>query len=597
MVFEMFTHPDAPYHNGTSYYVRDDKPFSLDTLRAAAAMVVARHEALRTSIDLSSYSRPMQLVHAEAEMPVGAQDLRHLPEDEQEREIRRYMSAERRRLFDLEHPTLMRLFAHLTSGDGWWISITECHPIIEGWGYHLMLMEVLTCYNALQEDRTPELRPLPEIRFADFVAAELEALRSPEDIGYWKQVVTETPPLAIPASWGGGPKEEHPVYDIEMPFEDLRESLLNFASRARVPLKSVMHAAHLKVMSMLTIEPGFSTGLVCDARPEATGADRVFGMYLNTVPFGFSRGADTWMDLVRQVFAREVELWPHRRYPVAAIQREVTGGGRLNQILFNYLDFNTVDSDLVDIHTGIDYSPNEFQLVIVAHRSGLLRLSAKPETVSRPYGELLMSMYRKVLEAMAADSGGDARGSLLPDEEWERVVRTHNRTDVEWPEAMTHGLFEDRARENPGAVAVIAQDGTEVTYGELNARANRLAHHLRGLGVVAESFVGVCVDHSVDMLVALLGMLKSGGAYVPLDPAHPNDRLAFMLADTGAPLVVTSERLRGALPADGDRTSPSTATRRRSRRSPARDPDAGGRRRTTWCTRCTRPARPDGPRA
>src|SRR5262249_26110929 len=158
--------------------------FSLETFREAARIVVARHEVLRTSIDLATFSRPMQLVHAEAEMSVGAQDLRHLSRLEQEREIHRYMKAERRNLFDFARPPLLRLFAHITTNDSWWISITECHPVIEGWGYHQVLMELHASYLALLDGRTPELEPLPSVRFANFIAAEIESMRSTADRDY-----------------------------------------------------------------------------------------------------------------------------------------------------------------------------------------------------------------------------------------------------------------------------------------------------------------------------------------------------------------------------------------------------------------------------
>ncbi len=548
MVFEMMADADAPYHNGTSYHIKDGRTFSLDLLREAAAIVVGRHEALRTSLDLSTYSVPMQLVHAQATMPLDAQDLRHLGTDEQEIEIRRYMAQERRNLFDFTEPPLLRLFAHVTSDDAWWITITECHPVIEGWGYHVMLMELLTSYHDLVDGRTPQPARLPAVRYADFIAAELESLRSVEDRDYWRGNIAGAPPLTLPPSWGGGDREEQPNYDVEVPFHDLRPALLNMASRARVPLKSVLHAAHLTIMSMLTTEPSFSSGLVCDARPEVAGAERVLGMYLNTVPFPFQRSTGSWLDLIQRVFATEVELWSHRRYPVPAMRRESAGTSAFNHVLFNYLDFNTVDTDLVDLHGGIDFSPNDFQLVVTTHRAGTVRLSAKPGTVSRPFGLLLGDMYRRVLELMAADPEGDCRESCLPAAEWERAVRGSNRTDVAWPEALTHQLFEAQVRRAPDSVAVIDTDGSTVTYRELNERANQLAWHLRGLGVAAEQFVGICVDHSVEMFAGLLGILKSGAAYLPLDATHPADRVGYMMADAGVRILVVTERTRGALP-------------------------------------------------
>src|SRR5207248_3289185 len=144
---------------------------------------------------------------------------------------------------------------------------------------------------------------------------------------------------------------------------------------AEVPFKSVMHAAHLKVMSMLTAERGFFTGLVCDTRPEVTGADRLPGLFLNTVPFVFRPGARTWGELARDVFAQETELWPHRRYPVLPARHELgvpAESGPLIDVLFNYLDFHSVDTSLVDFGASVDDSYVEFGLATTVFAQGLL---------------------------------------------------------------------------------------------------------------------------------------------------------------------------------------------------------------------------------
>ncbi|MFD7998260.1 amino acid adenylation domain-containing protein [Streptomyces mirabilis] len=540
MVVEMLTDDGKhPYHNVTSFRIRDERPFSLDALRAAAAVVVARHEALRTSVDLTGYSVPMQLVHAAAEMPVGARDQSHLTEDELRDSLREFTALERSRLFDLASPPLLRLYAHTAADGSWWITNTECHAILDGWSHHSLLMEVLDEYGRIRDGRQPAETAPSAVRFADFIAAELDVLDSADSRAYWQSVVDDHARLTVPALWRGDPDDTGAPYRVPVPFHDLEDRLRALATRAGgASLKSVLHAAHLKTLSMLTEEERFFSGLVCNARPEVLGADRVYGMHLNTLPFAYDRDAATWRELVAAVFAREIELWPHRTYPMPVIQRELADGERLIDMRFSYHDFDQVDREQVDYLVSIDDSPTEFPLGVSA-RVGHLVLTASPRALSRTGTDRLAAMLRSVLEAMAADPEGDARASYLPAGERERQLVEWNDTDDEAETRSVLQLFEEQAARTPQAVAVRHPVGT-LSYGELDARANQLAHHLRGLGVADESRVLVRLDRGPDLLTALLAVWKAGGAYVPADPSHPADRVAAMRELSGAAVTLTA---------------------------------------------------------
>src|SRR5690606_5882505 len=140
---------------------------------------------------------------------------------------------------------------------------------------------------------------------------------------------------------------------VDVPVADLADALRARAAEADVPFKTLMLAAHLTVMSRLTDETAFHTGVVFHARPEAVGVERVIGMHLNTLPFPYERGARTWNELLTQVFRQETEVWAHRRYPLPAIQRQSGAGQRLVDVFFNYIDFHQVDTELVDTGTGV----------------------------------------------------------------------------------------------------------------------------------------------------------------------------------------------------------------------------------------------------
>ncbi|MEV4439749.1 amino acid adenylation domain-containing protein [Streptomyces sp. NPDC049577] len=526
------------YHNVSTFRIRDDRPFDAEAFLAAGRVVTARHEVLRTSLDLTGYSVPMQLVHATAEMPLDWQDLSGLDAEAVDAELRAFTVRERADVFDLSVPGLMRFHAHLTDDtDGWWISVTECHPILEGWGHHSLLMELVECYRALRDGREPEPFDAPAVRFADFVAGELRALDSEEDRSYWQDVVTEHAPLRLPEGWGDDPALPRTTVQAAIVWTDLEEGLRALAARAKTSLKSIMVAAHLTVMSRLTHEPAFHTGLVCDARPELLGADRVLGMYLNTLPFPHDRSARTWNELVRQVFAREVGLWPHRRYPMAAIQRAWGGSRRLLDVYFNYQDFRQVDAGVVDHEGGIDDSPSEFPLT-VSSRVGHIIVTADSHHVNQEHADRLVAMYRTVLEAMAADPDGDARADLLDDAERTRLLRDWNDTAVRRAPEPVHALFDAHATAAPGATALV-HDGRQLSYAWLKERSDAYAERLHALGTGRETVVGLLMDRTPELVAAMLGIWKAGGSYVPLDPSFPGARVGHVLADAGAALVVT----------------------------------------------------------
>ncbi|MBQ0984632.1 amino acid adenylation domain-containing protein [Streptomyces sp. F63] len=538
MVIEMLADEDENhYHNCSCFRILDDRPFDFAAFRKAVALVVERHEMLRTSVHLTDFSVPLQLVHERAEAAVGVRDLGNLGEEELQAALREFVEAERADAFDLSVPALMRFHAHVTGGTAWWISVTECHPIMEGWSYHSLLMELLSCYRRIRDGLDPEPYERPAVRFADSVAGELASLASAEDRAFWRRITGDYEKLTLPSGWGddtGAPRVKH---HVQVSWADLEPALRALATKADASLKSVMLAAYGKVMSGLTDARTFHAGLVFDVRPEVTGADRVYGMYLNTLPLAFDRTPATWLELVRATFAREVETWEHRRHPLPAVQREIGGTQRLIDVFFNYQDFRQVDASLVDDRVGIDDSPTEFPLTI-SSRVKHIFLTADSWSLTLENTERIGAMFRAALEAMAADAEGDARGPLLPAEEHARLVGEWAVNPAEPVTGTVFELFEEQALRSPDALALVA--GAErLTYAELDARANRLAHRLRELGVGSESVVGVLLDRGVDLVVGLLGVWKAGGAYLPMDPVFPAERVAHMLTDADAEVLLT----------------------------------------------------------
>ncbi|MBO4210831.1 non-ribosomal peptide synthetase, partial [Micromonospora echinofusca] len=402
------------YHNVSAFPITDGQPLDADALRRAVQAVVDRHDILRTSFALDGYSVPMQLVHADVPVDITLLDLRDLPTEEAETRLRAYMAAERATPFRPDEVPQMRIAGAVGRDDQWWFVLTMSHGILEGWSHHSLLMEILDNYRSVRDTGALAAFDAPPVRYADFVAGEVESLASDEDRGYWQDVVAK-PVFELPPGWGED--ESVPAYECgtRVPLHDLMDGLRDLASRTGTSLKSVLLAAHLKVMSQLTAEPVFTSGLVCHGRPEVTGADRVYGMHLNTLPFVHDARVGTWRELIRQTFDTELALWPHRRYPLPAVQR-LGDGRRPIEILFNYLDFQQVDTERVGFVDAIYEASGEFGLH-VSTLDGVLSILAQPHVVSYPNVVRLGGMYRAVLDAMIADVDGDARATYLPESE------------------------------------------------------------------------------------------------------------------------------------------------------------------------------------
>ncbi|MEV0194812.1 amino acid adenylation domain-containing protein, partial [Kitasatospora purpeofusca] len=491
MLVEMLASADEHvYQNINSFRIPDAEPFDEAALRAALAIVAARHDILRTSMHLDGFSQPLQLVHAQVGIPLTVHDVSALSAEQQQELAFAYVDEEYATGFDLAAAPLLRIAVHIEGADAWRMTFSQIHAITEGWSYHTLLMELVAAYRSLRDGQEPAAYETPVVRYADFIAAEQAALADTDVQAFWQQVVDAHSPARIPASWAAADEAAaRETFHARAPYADLEEGLQRLAASAKTSLKSVFLAAHLKVLGMLTVEESFHTGVVYHGRLEAPGADRVLGMHLNTLPFPASRGARTWRELVEGVYRQETEIWSHRRYPLPAIQRAAGNSRELLTILFEYLDFHQVDTDTVDVQANMGSDANEFGLNVIA-RSGRINLYSTGAVVSGENLERLGGMYRSVLEAMAADPDGDAGAVFLSDAERSLLGGWASGGRVERPAGTVLDLFEAQAVATPDAVAVVA-GAVELSYREVEERANQVARHLLAAGAVADSLVGV----------------------------------------------------------------------------------------------------------
>ena len=557
MLYHLELRPESPsYHNVASYHVRARLDPKL--LQEAAQRVVARHPILRTSFDLVTFSEPLQLVHPTAEISIPVFDWRDLSPEEQERELSDFVERQWQQLFDLAQPPLLRFYIHRRSDDTFQVTATECHAIFDGWSLTSTFAELFSAHFELIENREAIHRPPPAVLFRDYIFSEREALASEECRKYWTEKLQDCKPLQLPR-W------KTPAVDVKgarvrkvsVPFtSELSDALKQLAHDLEVPVKSVMLAAHLKVLSAITGENDILTGLAGNGRPEEIDAEEVRGLYVLTSPLRVKLSTGTWADLIRECFKAEWELLPYRLYPISDLQRTV-GVQPLLETEFHYLHFHSVadlmNSGEIEILGNIDRSETNFTLLVGCQMNPLtseltLDLQCDMNELCDEQVDALAGYYERTLNAMVSGPlENHSTVTLLSNLERQQVLVEWNDTQVAIPDACIQEVFEAQVAGGAEAVALVFGE-EEVSYEELNRRANQLAHYLRQQGVGPEVLVGVMLERSVELVVSLLAILKAGGAYVPLDAEYPAERLTFMIEDAGLQVLLTTERLSSVVP-------------------------------------------------
>lgn len=552
----MIYHSDADkesaiFHDVFSFRLK--LPYDRKVLLEAIDRLARRHTIYRSSFQLEGFSQPLQLVHAQVNVPFSEEDLRGQAEEEQRRQLVAWVEREKRNRFDWAEAPLMRLHVQRYSDETFQFIVSFHHAIMDGWSLAMMLTELFRDYDGLlaREDRGIGT---PRVTYRDFIQLENRTIASEQSREYWRNKVANPVIQSLPR-WPHKPKEvaheQTRGPEIYYPHTLLR-ALQELARDCGVPIRTVLLATHCRVMKLLTGCDDVLTGLVANGRPQSADGERLIGLFLNTLPFRVQIEGDTWRDLIRKTFRAEQELIPHRRMPLADIQ-QLAGGRSLFETTFDFVQFHVYrdlpgykDHSFLEDHY---FEANNFNFFVTfmldASATELqMHFDYNPNEFSTEQIRAICEYYSEALRAMAASPDQPVdRTALLPADERRRLVQEWNNTARELPFTFVHEMVEKQAAATPDATAVIS--GTEkLSYARLNARANAIAAELQAHGAGPDRLVGIYLERSSEMVAAILGVLKAGAAYVPLDPAYPKERLAFMTADSGLATILTSERLR-----------------------------------------------------
>ncbi|WP_217712342.1 non-ribosomal peptide synthetase [Streptomyces sp. NA02950] len=567
MIFHRdFAAKSAVYHAIASVRLR--APFDLDVMRTVVRQLVERHPMLRTSFDMTTYSRPLQLVHSDFQTPLYFEDLCGMPEPAQEDRVTAWVDRERLRGFELHDYPLIRFMVHLRGDGDFQFTYGFHHEIVDGWSEALMITELFSHYFSLVYDEPIAIKP-PTSGMRDAVALELEALDKRENYDFWNDYLADATLMRLPRV-GSGPtadKGEREIVRIVVPVGcELSDGLKRVATGLAVPLKSVLLAAHLAVMSAYGGNIDTLTYTVTNGRPEAVDGSTAIGLFVNSLALRVRMAGGSWRKLIEDTLRSEQVSMPYRRLPMAELKRH-QGNEPLAESLFfftNYHVFGVLDRWT---ERGVAHVENElygestfpFCGIFRLHReTGELEVRIEYDSLqfSAEVMESIRDCYVLVMEAIAADPTArfDALDQL-PNRDRELLDGFVRGEVTPLPERCVHEAVAVQAMVTPDRIAVEA-DGATVSYRALDRWADRIAHGLRRRGVGRNHVVGVFAERSPEQIAFLLGVLKAGAAYLPLDPTQPDERTAALLASSGAAVVLAERRLDSRVPAGIDLFTP-----------------------------------------
>ena len=553
--------PGSPtYH--ISHALRLSGTLDTEALKRSLKEILSRHEALRTTFAAVD-GEPVQAISDTIDTKLPVQDLSGLPQAEREAEAKRLALEEKRRPFDLERGPLFRARLLRLDEEEHVLLISMHHIVSDGWSMGVFWRELGALYGAFARGGPSPLPELP-IQYADYALWQRQWLKGEvleEQLVYWKDQLAELPVLELPTDHPRPAVQTHrgARQSLALP-ESLTNALKKLSRQEGTTLFMVLLGALQVLLSRYSGQEDIAIGTPIAGRTRAE-TEELIGFFVNTLVMRTDLSGDpSFREVLSRV--REVALgaYDHQDLPFEKLVEELQPERDLSRVPLSQVFFalqnvpqealtlpnlaleqQKVESGTVKYDLSFFLSEEEQSLKgRLVYNAGLF----DDATIERMLGHL-----QTLLKGIVEDPERHlSELPLLSEAERYQLLFEWNETATVYPrDRCVHERFEEQVERTPDAVAVVCGD-EQLTYRELNRRANQLAHHLRTLGVGPEVLVGICVERSLEMVVGLLGILKAGGTYVPLDPSYPAARLKFILGDTRAPVLLTQERLVEGLP-------------------------------------------------
>ncbi|BAY15303.1 amino acid adenylation domain-containing protein [Anabaenopsis circularis NIES-21] len=535
---------------------------NITALEQSLNEIISRHEVLRTSFTCVD-EQPVQVINYDCSIKIPIINLQDLSAEAREIEVKKLLKQEAQTSFDLTTAPLLKTLLIQLAAQEYVLIFTIHHIIADGWSAGVIVRELAALYESFYNNKSSQLSELP-IQYGDFAIWQRQWLQGEifqQQMNYWKQQLSGSLPV------------------LELPTDRPRSAIQTFAGRKQFFTISPTLTAALKTLSQqegvtlfMTLLAAFQTLLyrytgqedILVGSPIANRnrkeIEELIGCFVNTIVLRANvAGNLSFRDLLKRV--REVTLgaYSHQDLPFEQLVEELQPNRNLSytplfQVMFALQNAPMTELKLPGLSINIEEVDTEtsrfdLTLFLTETHQGLMGVFEynsdlfDAETITRIQGN-----FQTLLDGVVSNPEQNLVSlPILTPPEIQQLLAAQNNTQTDYPSVCIHQLFEAQVEQTPDAVAVVFEN-EQLTYQELNQRANQLAHYLRKLGVGAEVLVGICVERSLEMIVGLLGILKAGGAYIPLDPAYPQERLGYMLADSQLSMLITQKSLLENLP-------------------------------------------------
>ena len=546
------------------YVLRLEGALDEAALQRAFAELVRRHHALRTTFG-SEAGQPVQRIAPTASLPLSLVDLSSLPPEQRQDEAHRLASHAVMRPFDLAHGPLLHASLFKLEERLHILALSMHHIVSDGWSMGILVREMAALYQAFASGQPSPLPELP-LQYADYAVWQRQWLQGAaleQQLSYWRQQLSGAPAaLELPTDKPRPSVQSHrgAFLEVHLP-KALSESLKAFCQREGVTPFMALLASFQVLLSRYSGQDDISVGSPIAGRRHSE-LEGLIGFFVNTLVLRARlSGVSSFRELLQQVRETTLGAFAHQDIPFEKLVEELRPPRDLSrsplfQVMFALQNVPTGEFQLPGLtlrpveHEGTT-AKFELSLALAEGPDGFGgTLTYNTDLFDAATAARMMRHFQVLLEAIAARPDTALSDlPLLTSEERQQVLVEWNDTRADFPrEATLHSLVQAQARRTPEATALVSESGT-LTYRQLAEASTRLALHLRSLGVGPGTRVALCIERSPEMLVSLLAILEAGAAWVPLDPEYPSERLAFMLEDSGATLLLTRSALLQALPA------------------------------------------------
>ena len=548
--------PDSAAYN-LVLGMRFSGPMDVDSLQRALDFMVERHQPLRTAIKTMA-GVPVVEIAASGRWPFETIDLGGEPPESREQLMHAQATHRASKPYDLASGSLLSAQLYRYQDQRHVLILNMHHAIADAWSFGVIARELGALYESCFRGLPDPLPPL-QIQYADFAAwqrACFDDVELQRQMSYWKQQLAGVPVLALPTDHPRPAVQgHHGRFISEIPDPELLDRVRAFSQRHGVTPFMTILAAFLAVLNRYSGQGDIAVGTPV-ANRHHIASESLIGTFVNTLVMRNQLADDpTFGELLTRVRDTALAAYSHQDLPFEQLVAELQPTRDLShaplfQIMVDYVNIPAPDNqvgNMVWSLVDIDRNASQFDLTLmVIDTLPAQRISIEYNTElfdQATIRRLLRQLQELLADAVTHAGHTVSKLRILPATERERLLRGWNSTET--PANLNiclHQAIADQVRRTPDAVAAV-YDGTLLSYADLDRQSSRLCAYLRGQGVESGHRVGICLHRSLDMLIALVGILKSGAAYVPLDPAFPRERLQYMLEDCGAQALVTDTRL------------------------------------------------------